>query len=174
VRGLLAGAVIAVLGFAGRDLRGAALGAPDVAPKGIVSLELAGTPEKAQRMLDLWAAGGKLNAARDSIGWDFGFIVLYGLTLLLWVWWARGRFSGRCWRRLGCAAIALVVAAGAADVAENVMLYGVFDDPTVAGTAWARRFAITKFGLIGAAVAYVLAVPIRLGLRRIRGTGQHP
>lgn len=170
----LAGVVLAILGGAGRGLRGAALGTPHIAPNGIVSFELAGTPEKAQQILDLWAATGKLDAARGSVGWDFAFIVVYGLTLLLWVRWAQGRFAGGWWRRLGILAIALIVAAAAADVAENVALYRVFDMPTAANTAWARRFAILKFGLLGVAVGYVLAAPIRLGLRRIRGSPQQP
>lgn len=170
VRGVSAAAVLAVLRFAGAGLRGEALGDPEIAPNGIVSLELAGTPAKAQQILDVWAAGGRVEEARASLAWDFGFIIVYAVTLVLWVWWARSRFPGRWWRRLGSVAITLVVVAGAADFAENMTLYRVFDVPTVATTAWARRFAILKFVLIGVAIAYVLATPIRMGIRRLRHT----
>jgi len=157
VRAALTAAVAAVLILAGRGLRGEALGNPLVAPNGIVSLELAGTAERAGEIIELWTAGGVVGAARSSLWMDFGFIVLYTATLAMWVRWAMARKERAWWRAVGRVALVVVIAAAMADVAENVLLLRVLDGPAPLTTAWARRCALAKFGLLAGAVSYVLA-----------------
>ena len=63
------------------------------APAGILSLQVAWTPEKAQTILDSWNASARLYAA-FGLGIDYLFMALYGLTLALAALLAAGRHPG--------------------------------------------------------------------------------
>ena len=65
-----------------------------VSPMGIVSFELAGTPEKADAIIQAWDARAKLFAA-FSLGFDYLFMFAYGLAISLGVLLAADKQGGR-------------------------------------------------------------------------------
>lgn len=63
------------------------------APSGIVSHQMAWTPDKAQAIFDSWDANAKLFAA-FGLGFDFLFMPSYAITLALGALLAAGRHPG--------------------------------------------------------------------------------
>lgn len=148
---------------------GAPLDSPE-APMGIVSLELARTPEKMGRIVDEWTPRQEATARR-SLRLDFTYLVVYALALSL----ACAALADATWlgrRAVATAAAAMSwgsLAAGALDAVENVALLAVLRGaamtmaPPVAFAA-----ASLKFALVGAALT-VLAIGGILRLLRTRG-----
>ncbi len=125
------------------------------APAGIVSFELAGTPARAQAILASWGPRQRVAAAL-SLGLDYLFLSLYGLTLAWGCWWMAARRRGRVarWgRRLGWGALA----AAGVDAVENFalirLLWGA-QDPLWPRLAWGC--ATVKFTLVVVAVLYLI------------------
>jgi hypothetical protein len=131
------------------------------APLGIVSLELADTPERARQIIDSWGETAR-DAARRNLSMDFVFIPLY--TTLLAVagimasrWFVAG---GYVW--MGNLAVALAWGqwiAGLFDAAENCALLRTLQvhpdipDGLPQMSSWCARI---KFLLIIAAVFFSL------------------
>lgn len=93
------------------------------APWGIISLELAHTPDQAQAVLASWDAGARVDAGL-VVGLDFVFALSYVLFLSLMCMQLAGQLYS--WHRVaalvGVVLSWAVVLAGVADVVENVAL----------------------------------------------------
>jgi hypothetical protein len=126
---------------------------------GIIPFEVAGTEERAARIVQRWGETGRA-AARRSLILDYPFLVGYAAVQAI-ACEAAGEAMGRRGLRLrGAAGPALAwgqLAAGGFDAVENAALLGV-----LAGRgkgplpALARACATAKFALIGAGWAYAL------------------
>lgn len=122
---------------------------------GIVDLELAGSPQQAQHLLDAWGDTGRA-VARRSLLTDQVWLTTYVATLVSTVPWARARHERRGSRlaRLDRAVVLAAVGAGACDVVENSLLLKVVAGDTAHAPS-ARLAALTKFGLVGAVVLWL-------------------
>jgi len=142
------------------------------APNGIVSFELAGTPEKAFQILASWEPddqsghplivepSGKLFAA-FGLGIDYLFMPVYATALALGILLAAGRRDGWFatfgpWLGWGAYVAALF------DAVENlalwkVLLGDVFSAwPAVAFVCATLKFSLLAFGLVFALVGWLL------------------
>ena len=132
------------------------------APDGIITLELAGTPDEATRIVDSWEQEGALDEAGVSLGLDFLYMTLYASLLAGIVVALNRRLQ---WKIVSAAAWAPFIAAGL-DVVETVSLVRVVDDPSADGwAAVARAFALGKFALLIVTVIFVVVAGVA-GLRR--------
>lgn len=128
------------------------------APLGIVSFELAGSPQAANAVLAGWGPADRLKAA-FSLGLDFLFIPLYAWAIG-WGALKAGREVERRGWPLAQAARPAIFAVGAAatlDVLENSALVKVLFAAEVR-SPWpeaARWLAIGKFGLLFCGLVYV-------------------
>jgi hypothetical protein len=131
----------------------------DYAPNGIVSFELAGSPQNAAHMVLTWSGDAMLNAA-FGLGIDYLFMPIYALALAFATLLAAGRHGG--WlKSLGVVAGFGAVAAPLFDAVENYALFkillGAFESPY---PEIAFYCALIKFGLL----VFGLAVAILGGL----------
>jgi len=139
-----------------------------VGPLGIVSLELAGTPEAAQAIYAAWGETG-MQAARFNIGIDFLYLVSYGVALsigcsLASAWWARR--SPRMAGYGGAMSIAVLVAAGCDALENGAMLGGMQDVSNPLWPMLAKSFAVVKFALLLPALLYLMTGAFtRIGTR---------
>ena len=146
----------------------------EAAPDGIITFELAGTPEEAGRIVESWRQSGATDEAGFNLGFDFLYMPLYGMVLasLVIAVAHRARRQGRA----GLHRVGLVVAwapflAVAFDVVETAALVFVLDDPSTSGLpALARACALAKFTLLVAAVAYVVGAAVLSLARAPRST----
>ena len=121
-------------------------------PHGIISFELAGTQERAARILAAWGDAGRALAAR-SLWLDFGFLAAYAPWLALLCAGASERARARS-AMLAAAGAALAwgqFAAGALDAIENFALLRVLAADAPGG--WpllAAACAWPKFALVAA------------------------
>lgn len=133
------------------------------APNGIVSFELAGTPEKAFQIMVSWEPvdfqqpdilriRGYLFAA-FGLGIDYLFMPIYALALGFGTLLAAGRHGG--WlRSLGAVAGYGAFAAALFDAVENYALFqvlsGAFNSsyPMIAAVCAALKFGLLAFGLL--------------------------
>jgi hypothetical protein len=134
------------------------------AHQGIVSYQLAGSAEQALAIVQSWGDEG-LQWAKISLWVDFLFIPLYCLTLILLTRQCtldrpgvRERTTAR-WIRT------LFIAAGVADVTENVLLLNNLEAPTDAISIAATISALAKFTALTLGIA---------GLVIIRAARRHP
>ena len=136
-----------------------------VARWGIVSFELARTPERAQAIVDSWA-GPAREAALLSLGLDYLYLVLYPLAIGLGAVLVAQRLAPR-WRLgalFGLLCAWAVLAAGFLDAAENYALIRVLRGEVLARwTALAYHCAVAKFGLVLLGLVYLILGAI-LGL----------
>jgi len=118
-----------------------------LSPSGIVSLELAGSAEKADAILKSWDDGARLNAA-FGLGFDFLFMPAYSMSLSIGVLLAIKKRKG-LWLSLGRFLGWGAVAAPGFDVFENIalLLYLVGNKSDFLPVA-ALICALIKFGLI--------------------------
>ena len=146
----------------------------DVAPHGIVSLELAGTVDRAREIVNSWRDcttdrhGRKRNVLAEvtaATGRDFGFIVAYVLVLAGAIGWTLDVLGDGWtgWFVVRHAAVAgtlwvLVLAAGLADTVENLFMLRMIAGTVVTDTlpAWTRRLAVLKFCVLALAAAYAV------------------
>jgi hypothetical protein len=134
---------------------------------GIVAFELAGSQERADEILDEWGSEGQ-DAAREQLLIDFAFLIAYGTFLVLAVAAVRDLLGRRGRTRLaefGAVIVPFGALAAAFDAAENACLLAVLDGAGHVFPVLAFIFAATKFALLAAAIAYLLA-GLALGLRR--------
>ena len=151
------------VGISGEVLRTAA------SPFGIVSLELAGTPEVAQRIYAAWGETGHA-AAQFNIRIDFLYLLAYGVALSIGCAVARRWWAGRspALAQLGAPLTWAMLVAALSDACENAMLWHMIHDPANAlWTQLARGFAVVKFALLVAGVLYITCGAFsRIGQRR--------
>lgn len=126
---------------------------------GIIGFELAGTPDRARRIMSTWGEDGRA-AARTSLLLDFPYLVTYSVLQYAACLAAGEALRRRGRRRLADAAPVLAgaqIAAAAFDAAENASLLGVLagHDTRLPGTA--RGFARVKFALLIAGWSYAAA-----------------
>lgn len=138
---------------------------------GIVPFELAGDLPRAQEILADWGAAGR-DTARLSLWLDFAFLAAYGAFLALAAAALRDMALRRGWRRLAPArrlVVMLPVGAAGLDALENLfLLLTVGEHGGVAAPRLAALCAIGKFALLGATLAYILAVLTRAAASRPR------
>ncbi len=148
-----------------------AAGAPletEAAPLGIISFELAGSPEAAANILESWDEDRRVRAG-FSLGFDYLFMALYSTTIALGCIWAGGVLNKRGWP-LASAAAALAWGqwlAAVFDAVENLGLVEIlFGGPGAPWAAVARGCAIAKFGLVFAGMAYTFyGLAVRLTMK---------
>jgi len=120
----------------------------NVAPKGIVSFEMAGTQDHAAEILASWDNDG-ISSARASLWLDFAFAAAYVATLLLLTRYLSRDRPGVRERTVSRWVRGLFIAAGASDVVENILLLNNLDSPSDSLSMAATLFALAKFtGLI--------------------------
>lgn len=126
------------------------------APSGIVSFELARTPEIAQAMVASWDGRAQLFAA-FGLGFDYLFMPSYAFAIALGILLAAGRHPG-AFAKLGAWLGWGMFAAAIFDALENISLWHVLLGAT--NSAWpllSYWCALFKFGLILLGIVYALA-----------------
>ncbi|GAA0848215.1 hypothetical protein GCM10009113_25880 [Marinobacter szutsaonensis] len=134
------------------------------APQGIVSFQFAATADQAHAILRSWRSDGQF-WARVSLWLDFVFIAAYLLALLHLTRHLTRDRPGIRERVVGRWVRALFVAAGVADVSENILLLNNFNPPTDAVSLSATLCALVKLTGLTLGVA---------GLVIIRAARRHP
>jgi len=141
------------------------------APSGIVSFEVAATPQNAQAMLDSWGSQGLARAAFIQ-GLDFLFPATYSTMLTLACLMASSTLAGAGWplARLGRPLAWAQWIAALFDYIENISLVVLIFGPVAA--PWpqiAAVCALIKFALLTIGIAYGffgLAARLSLSFRR--------
>jgi len=136
---------------------------------GIVSLELSGTVERSQEIIDSWKGTARDNAW-SGLMLDFLFPLCYSTVMTIACFWAASLFRERGFRKT--AWLATIVAwlqwpAAASDYVENIALWiqlrGPIQDPW---PAIGRDSAIIKFALIAAGLVVITGACVIFVLRR--------
>jgi len=125
---------------------------------GIIAFELAGSSERARRIMDTWGSEG-CSAARLSLLLDCPFPATYAPLHALACAATADGFAGRGHRALAVAGGPLAwgqLAAAGFDYVENTALLLILSGRHGALPALARRAALTKFALLSAGWAYIL------------------
>ncbi|MFN0120481.1 MAG: hypothetical protein ACKV2V_08270 [Blastocatellia bacterium] len=127
-----------------------------VAPQGIVSLELAGTADRARDIIDSWrSASGAMDAARRSMFYDTFYIFCYVFCIALGCVLAAGWLGRGAW--LGYLLSRLQLIAGLLDLGENYAMNRMLGgDITDAWAFQAKWLAIPKFLIVIAGILYFL------------------
>lgn len=125
------------------------------APAGIVSLQLAWTPERAQSILDSWDARARLFAA-FGLGFDYLFMPTYAAALALGALLAAGRHPG-WFARLGGWAGGGAFLAALCDALENLGQFHQLFNGRIDLAAPIAVLASLKFALLLLALVYDLA-----------------
>jgi hypothetical protein len=144
--------LMAIMNYAGNPLNNPS------APAGIVSFELAGSPDRAGQILESWDAKARL-AAAFGLGLDYLFMVFYSSTLSLgciWTWQILKE------RALPIAGVGILLGwsswlAALFDGTENLALLILLFASNI--SPWpeiARICAILKFSLIFLAIVYAI------------------
>ena len=149
--------VPAILGFLGYTAVMVRLDAElkNTGGPGIIEFELAGTADRAERMMGLWGSRGRLLAHR-SLRLDFGYMLSYGFLLALVLDRARRPLGHR-----PTASWAAAVAV-AGDAVEGVSLLRVLRGLDVERNAGrARAAANTKFAALAVGLGYAVLGAVR-------------
>ena len=129
----------------------------DVSPFGHISFQLAGSNSAAAAIVDQWAADGVLHFAGATIGFDYLFMIMYGVFFMVLAGWAGSRVEGG-WRTLAGIASWAVFVAVFFDMVENVMLMTTISNPGETYPEVTLVVASVKFGLIALSVVTSLIV----------------
>lgn len=132
---------------------------------GIVSFELAGTPQQATAILDSWGEAGRVGAER-AIKLDYGFLVAYSVLLALASGTVALGAARREWHRTEQVAWRVASwspVAGLLDAVENTALLTVlrqYDSGGVVGSATVVADAVAglKFAIVVAGFGFVIVV----------------
>lgn len=137
------------------------------APKGIVSLEMAGTLDRANEILGSWNDSA-VSWAKTSLWLDFVFAPAYVLTLLLLTRHLSRDRPGVRERTVSRWVRGLFIGAGTCDVAENIILLNNIESPGESMSLAATLFALAKFTglLLGLAGLVILRAARRHPLSR--------
>jgi hypothetical protein len=144
-------AITAIMNILGRPL------ITSQAPAGIVSFELAGSPERAQAILATWDEQARMYAA-FGLGFDYLYMLAYSMAIGLGCLLAAGTLRSRQWplAGLGVPLAWGMALAAICDATENLGLSMVLL-AGAAGAAWpalARLCAMIKFGLLFLGLVY--------------------
>ena len=130
------------------------------APSGIVSFELAGSPQNAAHIVYSWSEEAWLYAS-FGLGIDYLFMPLYAFALAFGTLLAAGRHTG--WlKSLGAVAGYGAFAAAVFDAVENYALFqilsGAFESsyPSIAAVCATVKFALLLLGLLYSLVGWVV------------------
>jgi len=132
----------------------------DYAPNGIVSFELAFSPQDAAHMVLTWSEQAILNAS-FGLGIDYLFMPVYAFALAFGTLLAAGRHGG-WFKSLGAAAGYGAFAASLFDAVENYALFqvlsGAFNSsyPMIAAVCATIKFLLLVMGLLYAIVGGVI------------------
>ena len=141
-----------------------------VAPSGVVSFELAGTPSQAQAIIDSWHAAGEPGADMVSraysfavfgLGIDYLFMPLYATALALGILLAAGRHPGwfsalGAWLGWGAYAAALFDAVENYALVRMLILNEVWTPyPEIAAWCATLKFGLLVLGLVYALVGWI-------------------
>lgn len=129
----------------------------------IVPLELAGTAERVDEIVDDWGPEG-VRAARLQTGLDMGYLVTYAVAIGAGCAHVAARARSPRVRRAGTWLGWGTVAAAGCDAVENASMLAELSGRRGRLPAVARRCALVKFGLVLPALAYALG-----GLALTRG-----
>lgn len=121
---------------------------------GIVSFELARTPETATSMVDSWNSRARIFAA-FGLGFDFLFMPLYATALSAGLLLAAARLKG-AWRALANLLGWGVYLAIVFDAIENIALFSVLTGEIGSNPQIAFWCASIKFGLLLLGLGYAL------------------
>ncbi len=137
----------------------------DTGGPGMVPFELNGGQDRADEILSEWGEDGQ-DAAREQLWIDFGFLLVYGTFLTLALAAVRDLARERGWRRLariGAVAVFFGALVATFDALENVCLLLTLEGAGAAFPLLATIFAVCKFLLLAAAIAYlVICLAMRL------------
>ena len=129
----------------------------DIAPQGVMSLELAGDEALARAIVESWEKKGLLQKAEVQVLWDLPFILLYAALLFHFGLWASRRALCAGERVLGWAARIAAwggLLAGVFDLLEDWGLWCELHASVSNAVAARTSFcATTKFALIAVALA---------------------
>ncbi|OHV44985.1 hypothetical protein CC117_09830 [Parafrankia colletiae] len=133
--------------------------------RGIVALELAGSPTSADVLLNGWGEAGR-RAAHRSLCLDFLYLTSYTASqvcALRRVAAVRGPSRGGRWART---LVPVALAAGGCDAVEGVALLTYLHGGAPAAPLVARRAAQIKFALLAVVLANLASSPreLRRGL----------
>ncbi|HVF91584.1 MAG TPA: hypothetical protein VNH22_16085 [Blastocatellia bacterium] len=150
-----------------------------VAPKGIVSFEMARSADESQAIMSAWGEKGRIRAG-FSLGLDFLFIFAYATTISLGcvmgsAFFGGLRFGGRKWLALAGVALAWgQAAAGILDGIENtalisMLLYSASESLRLMAywSAW------IKFKLVYAGILYAVAGGVVWGIGKVSARGRN-
>ncbi len=129
----------------------------DLTPFGHISFQLAGNNAVAADMVGQWTTDGVLHFAGAAIGFDYLFMLLYGLFFMVLAGWAGSRVEGGWQTVAGIASWAVFVAVFF-DMVENVMLLNTMSNPGDTYPGATLVVASIKFGLIGLSLVTSLIV----------------
>ncbi len=124
------------------------------ASSGIVSYELARTPETATAMVASWDPRARHFVA-FGLGLDFLFMPVYAIALSAGILLAAGRHRG-VWSALGNALGWGAFAAVGFDMVENIALFSILNGSVAANPQIAFWCANLKFGLLLSGMLYGL------------------
>ena len=147
----------------------------NAAPLGIVSFELAGSPEAAREIMASWGPAGQRSASL-SLWLDYAFLISYALVLsLLCTGIARGWPSaGRRIRRLGFILAGCQWLAALLDLVENILLQQILTGASAPLLPLAARWcALIKFSLIACGWLYIVIAGGGLVFRKRYAAGAH-
>jgi hypothetical protein len=133
--------------------------------RGIVALELAGSPSSANALLAAWGQPGR-QAARRSLRLDFPYAAVYTASLVLVLRAAARGYGSTPRGRWVRSVIPAALVAGGCDAVENVALLIYLRRGSPAAPRVARLAALTKFTLLAIVLANVAvsARQLRRGL----------
>jgi hypothetical protein len=132
---------------------------------GIVAFELAGTPERADKIMGKWGAEGQA-AARVSLVLDYPFLVTYSGLQFIGCLAASDELRGPL-AAAGRFIAPAQLAAGAFDAVENTALLAIVAGRPGRLPEVARACALAKFALLTVGVLYrALGIASRVARRR--------
>jgi hypothetical protein len=138
-----------------------------VSLRGIVSLEFALTPQRADEILIAWGNDGRLLAALN-LGLDYGYLVVYASAIALACSMIVDVRLSPIFSTVGAVLGWGVLMAGFLDAVENyALIRTLLHPPVLAWTRLAFVAATIKFALVGLALLYVVVGSIAVGYRRL-------
>jgi hypothetical protein len=128
----------------------------EVAPKGIVSFELAGSLQNSIDVLNSWDANAKLYAGL-SLGFDYLFMLMYSLLLFVLIKYVTSKFTKKSVVKFGNFLAIAMLLAGIFDAIENYSLIQLYlgNLEQIFSTV-AYYSANLKFSLIGIGLLYII------------------
>lgn len=141
----------------------------DDVPRGIFSMQIAGSAERAEEIRSSWEREGALDEAGFSLGLDFLVMPIYSTAIAALCAAVAAALRRR--RLGGLAAVGALLGWGAwsavaFDVVETGLTVPMLDRPTDTLASIVTLAATVKFALLGLALAYVMLFGIVAAARR--------